>query len=239
MREIVLDTETTGLDAANGDRIVEIGCVETLNGIPTGQIYHAYINPERPMTDAAFGVHGLTDAFLADKPVFQAIADDFLAFIGDARLVIHNAEFDVQFLNAELQRIGYPLLAADRLVDTLVLARRKHPGTGNSLDALCQRYRIDNSSRTRHGALLDAEILAEVYAELCGGRQASLVLDSEVTAARRSAPIPYPPRPLPLAPRLSAAEIAAHAQFIAELGTHALWHRFIQQPRTAAALQRA
>jgi DNA polymerase-3 subunit epsilon len=237
MREIILDTETTGLDAANGDRIVELGCVETLNGIPTGQTYHAYLNPQRPMTDAAFSVHGLTEAFLADKPVFQAIADDFLTFIGNARLVIHNAEFDLQFLNAELQRIGYPLLPADRIVDTLVLARRKHPGAGKSLDALCQRYRIDNSSRIRHGALLDAEILAEVYAELCGGRQASLVLDSEVTANRRSAPIIYPPRPSPLAPRLSALEIAAHAQFVAELGPHAVWHRF--GALAAAALHRA
>jgi DNA polymerase-3 subunit epsilon len=229
MREIILDTETTGLDAVNGDRIVEIGCVEILNGIPTGQTYHVYLNPERGMTSAAFDVHGLSQAFLADKPVFRAVADELLAFIGDARLVIHNAEFDIQFLNVELQRLGRRPIGMDRVVDTLLMARRKHPGAGNSLDALCQRYRIDNSARIRHGALLDAEILAEVYAELCGGRQAALILDSEVTAARRAAVAIYAPRPAALPARLSQEIIAAHANFIAEIGDKAVWHKFFQR----------
>jgi DNA polymerase III subunit epsilon len=235
MREIILDTETTGLDPANGDRIVEIGCIETLNGISTGQTFHVYLNPERAITTAAFDVHGLSQAFLNDKPLFHIIADDLLTFIGDARLVIHNAEFDVQFLNAELQRIGRPPITMDRVVDTLLLARRKHPGASNSLDALCQRYSIDNSSRTRHSALLDAEILAEVYAELSGGRQAAMILDSEVTAARRSAAIVYQARPSPLPPRLTAAVAAAHASFIAEMGATAVWHLYLSTSAAAGA----
>jgi DNA polymerase III subunit epsilon len=223
MREIILDTETTGLDPVNGDRIVEIGCLETLNGIATGQTFHAYLNPEREMTDAAFDVHGLSQAFLSDKPVFRVVVDDLLAFIGDARLVIHNAEFDVQFLNAELQRVGRPPIAMDRVVDTLLMARRKHPGASNSLDALCQRYRIDNSMRNRHGALLDAEILAEVYAELSGGRQAAMILDSKITVARRSAAVIYQARATQLPPRLTQKAAASHASFVAELGDKALW----------------
>jgi DNA polymerase-3 subunit epsilon len=226
MREIILDTETTGLDPVNGDRIVEIGCIEMLNGIATGQSFHVYLNPEREMTAAAFDVHGLSQAFLTDKPLFRTVADELLGFLGDARLVIHNAEFDVQFLNMELQRIGRPTIAMDRVVDTLVMARRTHPGASNSLDALCQRYRIDNSARTRHGALLDAEILAEVYAELSGGRQAAMILDSEITAARRSAAIAYQARPSPLPPRLRDEAIASHAAFIAEMSDKAIWQSY-------------
>ena len=160
MREIVLDTETTGLDPLRGDRLVEIGCVEIVNRFVTGQVFHRYINPERPMSPEAFAVHGLSDAFLADKPVFRQVAEEFLAFIGDDPLVIHNASFDMGFLNAELKRMKKGSLAADRVIDTLAIARRKHPGQQNSLDALCARYGIDNSRRSRHGALLDAEILA-------------------------------------------------------------------------------
>ena len=176
MREIVLDTETTGLDPARGDRIVEIGCVEIVNRFLTGRIFHRYINPERNMPAEAFAVHGLSEAFLADKPVFKAIVDEFLDFIGDAPLVAHNASFDANFINHELKRLGKEPVAPARVIDTLQIARRRHPGQQNSLDALCARYGIDNSRRTKHGALLDAEILAEVYAELSGGKQSSLSL---------------------------------------------------------------
>src|SRR5918992_3682117 len=180
LREIVLDTETTGTDPA-GDRIVEIGCVELVNYIPTGRTYHVYVNPQRPVSQGAFEVHGLSDGFLADKPVFAAIAPDFMEFVRDARLVIHNAAFDIGFLNAELGRCGHPAFVLDKAACTLTLARRKHPSAPNNLDALCPRYSIDNSRRTKHGALLDAEILAEVYIELIGGKQAGLDL---VFAAR-------------------------------------------------------
>src|SRR5919107_1248929 len=171
LREIVLDTETTGTDHAKGDRVIEIGCVELLNHIPTGKTYHVYINPQYPVSAGAFAVHGLSDDFLADKPVFAAIADGFMSFIGDARLVIHNAPFDIGFLNAEFARTGHKAFNLSDVVDTLTMARRKHPGAANNLDALCSRYGIDNSRRTKHGALLDAEILAEVYIELIGGKQ--------------------------------------------------------------------
>ena len=171
MREIVFDTETTGLDPAAGHRIVEIGCVEILNTIPTGQTFHFYLDPERDMPEEAFRVHGLSTEFLTGKPKFAEIAEKFLAFVGDAMLVAHNAEFDLRFVNAELAALGHPLLGSDRIVDTLALARRRHPGAPNSLDALCLRYGIDTSRRTKHGALLDSEILAEVYAELTGGRR--------------------------------------------------------------------
>jgi DNA polymerase III subunit epsilon len=233
LREVVLDTETTGVDAANGDRIVEIGCVELLNHIPTGRSYHAYLNPQRPMSAGAFNVHGLSDSFLADKPVFAAIAGTFEAFIAGARLVIHNAAFDVGFINAEFGRLGRPAVLGDVVVDTLALARRKHPGASNSLDALCGRYGIDNSRRTKHGALLDAEILAEVYIELIGGKQANLGL---VPAGSRLAarpiglagtPLPHPAlRPAPLPQRLTPAERAAHAAFIASLGDAAVWRDY-------------
>eukprot|EP01037_Dinobryon_pediforme_P041349 gene41349-51043_t len=172
MREIVLDTETTGLEAMGGDRVVEIGCVELFNHIPTGQIFHKYINPERSMPREAFNVHGLSDEFLKDKPKFRQVGPEFASFIAGARLVIHNASFDVGFLNAEFARLGIPAIGPELVVDTLQLARRRHPAGPNSLDALCSRYGIDNTKRVRHGALLDAELLAEVYIELIGGKQA-------------------------------------------------------------------
>ncbi len=179
MREIVLDTETTGFEPEEGHRLVEIGCVEVIHQIPTGNTYHIYLNPEREMPEDAYRIHGLSDEFLADKPLFIEVAGDFLDFIGDAPLVIHNAAFDMMFLNAELKRINKPLLPQDRAVDTLDMARRRYPGAPASLDALCRRFEIDNTSRTLHGALLDAELLAEVYLELLGGRQRGLGLSGE------------------------------------------------------------
>ena len=224
MREIVLDTETTGLDALRGDRLVEIGCVEMFNHMPTGQTYHVYLNPERDMPQEAFAVHGLSSEFLADKPLFAAVAEKFLAFIGDAPLVIHNAMFDIGFINAELDRIKRPAIPRERLVDTLTLARRKHPGVSNRLDDLCSRYAIDNSRRTKHGALLDAELLAEVYLELIGARQASLILLDTARAATASwGGRNARPRPMPLPPRISEAEVAAHEAFVATLGDEAVW----------------
>ncbi|RMF09710.1 MAG: DNA polymerase III subunit epsilon, partial [Alphaproteobacteria bacterium] len=174
MREIVFDTETTGLDPAQGDRLVEIGCVELYNLVPTGKTFHVYINPERDMPQAAYEVHGLSEAFLRDHPVFAEVAADFLDFIGDATLVAHNAEFDMKFINAELTRLGFPPIGNDRVIDTLAIARRNFPGSPATLDALCKRFGIDNSARTKHGALLDAELLADVYLELRGGRQVGL-----------------------------------------------------------------
>ncbi len=235
MREIVLDTETTGLDPATGDRIVEIGCVELLNRIPTGANYHVYINPERDMPEGAFRVHGLSSEFLSDKPKFAEVADEFLAFIGDDALVIHNAAFDVGFIDHELGRIGHPKIGRERVVDTLMLARRKNPGGQASLDALCARYGIDNSKRTKHGALLDSEILAEVYLELLGGRQATLglsQLDAKAAAARGQA---VARRPAPLAPRLTEAEVAAHLAFVATLGGTPLWREYLAEPDAVAA----
>lgn len=225
IREIILDTETTGLDPATGDRVVEIGAVELLNHLPTGRTFHVYINPERDMPKEAEAVHGLSSAFLSDKPVFAAIAQDFLDFIDDAALVIHNASFDMAFLNAELGFLRLGPIPPERVIDTLHIARQKHPGSANSLDALCRRYGIDNSKRTKHGALLDSELLAEVYLELIGGRQTALVL--EATATKRAttvvaAQITFQ-RPAPLPSRLSEEERAAHAAFVAALGEHALW----------------
>lgn len=225
IREIVLDTETTGLDPA-GDRLVEIGGVELVNHIPTGATFHVYINPDRPMSQGAFEVHGLSEAFLADKPRFDDVADGFLDFVADARLVIHNAAFDMGFINTELKRSGRRTIGPAQVVDTLALARRRHPAGPNSLDALCARYGVDASVRTKHGALLDSELLAAVYIELIGGRQADLALDDgrgvevfagalETSAARR--------RPQPLPPRLTDAERAAHAAFVATFGDKALW----------------
>jgi DNA polymerase-3 subunit epsilon len=225
LREVILDTETTGLDPANGDRVVEIGAIELLNHLPTGRTFHVYINPERDMPKEAEAVHGLSTAFLRDKPVFAAIAQDFLDFIGDATLIIHNASFDVAFLNAELAFLRLPPLLPERVVDTLHIARQKHPGSANSLDALCRRYGIDNSRRTKHGALLDSELLAEVYLELIGGRQTTLVLEAsrvKKTTMVVSAPIDLQ-RPTPLPPRLTAAEREAHAAFVIGLGENALW----------------
>ena len=234
MREIVLDTETTGLDPLRGDRLVEIGCVEMLNRMPTGQTYHVYINPERDMPAEAFAVHGLSAEFLSTKPLFHEIVDEFIAFIGDAPLVIHNASFDISFINAELDRIKRPAIPRERLVDTLLLARRKHPGVSNRLDDLCSRYAIDNSHRTKHGALLDAELLAEVYIDLIGARQSQLVLASEGEEIRVSAlgEAPRRQRQIPLVPRITEAERDAHRAFIATLGDKAIWNEFL--PAAAA-----
>ena len=214
MREIVLDTETTGLDPAQGDRIVEIGCVELVNHLPTGRTWHAYINPEREVPADAFAVHGLSTEFLRDKPSFGAIVEDFLGFVEEAPLVIHNGAFDMAFLNAELARCDRPRLGLERLVDTLDIARRRFPNAPNSLDALCRRFGIDSSARTRHGALIDCELLAAVYLELIGGRQPGLGLMERAAATlRAAAPVDRPPRP----PRPHAAtpeELAAHAAFL-------------------------
>jgi DNA polymerase III subunit epsilon len=228
MREIVLDTETTGFEPDEGDRIVEIGAVELLNHMPTGKTYHQYINPQRSMPEGAFAVHGLGDDFLRDKPVFADIAQGFIDFIGDAKLVIHNASFDMKFLNAELGWVNRPALAVDRATDTLAMARRKFPGSPASLDALCRRFGIDNSARTLHGALLDSEILAEVYLELIGGRQPDFALGGQTqtnTPGHRQSDWRPRPRPVPLAPKLTTEESAAHFAFIAKLGDGALWSK--------------
>lgn len=228
MREIVLDTETTGLDPETGDRIVEIGAVELRGHVPTGNTYHQYINPERAVPQEAIDVHGLTDDFLRDKPIFRDIASAFTAFIGDAKLVIHNASFDMKFLNAELKWAGLPRIETDRATDTLEIARRKFPGSPASLDALCRRFSIDNSTRTLHGALLDSEILAEVYLELIGGRQPDLVLaPSRQMPAGQVEPTIWRPQPrrAPLPPRLTDEEKAAHAEFVEKLGAASLWKR--------------
>ena len=228
MREIVLDTETTGFEPETGDRIVEIGAIELLNHLPTGNTYHQYINPERSMPAGAFEVHGLGDDFLRDKPVFKAVARDFLAFIGDAVLVIHNASFDMKFLAAELKWAGLAPIPMERAIDTVAIARRKFPGSPASLDALCRRFGVDNSVREKHGALLDSELLAEVYLELIGGRQPDLVLSSgpkTATTAGETDWVPRP-RPVPLPPRLTDAEAAAHAALVAELGDKAIWARY-------------
>jgi DNA polymerase III subunit epsilon len=222
MREIVLDTETTGLDPVAGHRVVELGCVELVNMVATGKTFHVYFNPEMIMPAGAQDIHGLSDEFLADKPLFADQVDAFLEFIGDAQLVIHNATFDIGFLNAELARVSRPKLA-NPYVDTVTMARRKFPGQRASLDALCERFGIDNSSRTKHGALLDSELLAEVYLELSGGRQRDLGLAPEIAAQARvaggTAFVVRPARPH----AASAAELAAHALFVKKLGDDALW----------------
>jgi len=229
MREIILDTETTGLDPLRGDRLVEIGCVEIFNRMPTGQTFHRHINPERDMPAEAYAVHGLSTEFLADKPLFADVAEAFLEFIADTPLVIHNASFDISFINAELDRIKRPPVARERLVDTLLLARRKHPGVSNRLDDLCSRYAIDNSRRTKHGALLDAELLAEVYIDLIGARQSQLILASDISDIRAgfSGEMPRRQRAEPLAPRLTEADRIAHRAFIATLGDKPIWSEFL------------
>ena len=235
MREIVLDTETTGLDPFQGHRVVEIGCIELLNRFPTGKTFHCYLNPERDMPTEAFSVHGLSTDFLKDKPSFIEVAEDLLNFFGDSPLVIHNAAFDLAFINAELERIGGSPLARERLLDTLLLARRKHPAGPNRLDDLCTRYGIDNSRRSKHGALLDAEILAEVYLELIGARQAQLGLGEtgDSGAATRRIDIAVRLRPSPLPPRLTPTEQAAHYLFVQTLGAGAIWQDY-RRPFTVA-----
>jgi DNA polymerase-3 subunit epsilon len=232
MREIVLDTETTGFDAVNGDRLVEIGCIELWNHIPTGKNFQRYLNPERDMPDAAFQIHGLSNGFLADKPKFAEVAEDFLAFIGDSPLIIHNAEFDLKFINVELERSGRIAVPAARAVDTVPMARRKFPGAPASLDALCKRFNIDNSIRTLHGALLDAQLLAEVYLELLGGRQAGLglvaeieiaVTDLDFTGGRRGTAAGLEITIRPARPHAaSPEELAAHQAFLAKI-PNAIW----------------
>jgi len=236
MREIVFDTETTGLDPANGHRVIEIGCIEILNVIPTGQSFHVYIDPERDMPEEAFRVHGISAEFLKGKKVFAEIAADFLNFIGDGILVAHNAEFDMRFINAEFAMLGLPPIGPERVVDTLAIARRRHPGVSNSLDALCQRYGIDNSRRNKHGALLDAEILAEVYAELSGGRQANLLLGGPNQAGGKIAEGLLKVRPEPFPSAIEAAEVMAHWAFIKTLGEKAIWHSY-KLPEPASELK--
>lgn len=220
MREVILDTETTGLDPRQGHRLVEIGCLELINHMPTGAQYHVYLNPERDMPAEAFAIHGLSGEFLGDKPKFAEAVEEFLAFLGDAKLVIHNAEFDLRFLNAELDRLGFPAIPTSRGVDTVAIARRKFPGAPASLDALCRRFAIDNSARTKHGALLDAELLAEVYLELIGGRQPGLGLVAGPVMAA-TAVVAAAVRP-PRIHQPSAEELARHAAFIAGM-KQAIW----------------
>ena len=242
MREIVMDTETTGFDPFSGDRLVEIGCIELYNHVPTGRTYHQYINPERGMPDEAFGVHGIGpdiltparparpgEVTLLDKPLFAVVAQAFLDFIGDAKLVIHNASFDMKFLNAELGWVNLPQLPWEQAVDTLAIARKKFPGSPASLDALCRRFNIDNSTRTLHGALLDSEILAEVYLELIGGRQPDFALSHQTdTSSGSNAGSSWraQARPEKLPGRLTEKETAAHAAFVEAMGDGAMWNKF-------------
>ncbi|MDD7909532.1 DNA polymerase III subunit epsilon [Pseudovibrio exalbescens] len=234
MREISFDTETTGLNPLDGDRLVEIGGVELINFIPTGRVYHVYINPERDMPEGAFRVHGLSEEFLSDKPKFAEIAQEFLDFVGDGRLVIHNAPFDMGFINMELGRCGLPNIPNEQVLDTLTMARRKYPTGSASLDALCSRFGIDNSKRTKHGALLDAELLAEVYLELNGGKQRDLILSDEddqyegedgggprqrKPAKQRSAPLVHMP---------TEAELKAHADFLAGMKGEPMWNKYLK-----------
>jgi len=234
LREIVLDTETTGTDAKGGDRLIEIGCVELINHVQTGQSFHRFVNPQRAVSAGAFGVHGISDAFLADKPPFADIVADFVAFCGDSRLVIHNAPFDVGFLNMEYGRLGPAapaLIDLAAVVDTLVMARRRHPGAANNLDALCNRYGIDTARRTKHGALLDAQILAEVYVELLGGKQTSLGLavaeDVRTVGVVDGPDDAVPIAPIPSRSRLTRAEREGHAAFVATLGPSAIWRDYL------------
>jgi len=233
MREIIFDTETTGLDPKTGDRMVEIGCVEMIDRVQTGRVYHAYYNPERDMPAGAEAVHGLSSSFLSAKPLFAEQVEDLLEFIEDSPLVAHNAGFDFGFLNAELELCGHPIVAMDRMIDTVALARKRHPGAKLSLDALCTRYGIDRSHRVKHGALLDAELLAQVYVELTGGRQIGLELASDTASAggtglpssaanltkvpdrKRRAPRPHVPSP---------SELARHAEFMANI-ENPIWSR--------------
>lgn len=228
MREIVLDTETTGFDPEQGDRIVEIGAVELHNHMPTGNTYHQYINPMRSMPQGAFEVHGLGDEFLRSKPVFSKIAQGFLDFIGDSKLIIHNAAFDMKFLNAELKKVNLPTLPWEQALDTLAIARKKFPGSPASLDALCRRFNIDTSARVLHGALLDSEILAEVYLELIGGRQPDFGLGSAAVSQKNTTDAGQArvgARPTPLPSRLTKEEAAAHDAFVKEMGDGALWSK--------------
>jgi len=234
LREIVLDTETTGTEARNGDRLIEIGCVELINHVQTGETFHRLINPQRAVSEGAFGVHGISDAMLADKPVFAEVVDAFVAFCRDSRLVIHNAPFDVGFLNMEFARLGpaapKPIVLED-VVDTLLLARRKHPGAANNLDALCNRYGVDTTRRVKHGALLDAQILAEVYVELLGGKQTTLglsIAEPAETVALGALNDSGPVGPRPIRSRLTEGERLRHDSFVESLGTNAVWREYME-----------
>jgi DNA polymerase III subunit epsilon len=226
IREIILDTETTGLSPRDGHRLVEIGAVELIDHLPSGQTFHVYLDPQRDMPKEAEAIHGLSSAFLKGKPLFGAVADDFLTFVGDSVLIIHNASFDMTFINAELLAVGKPAIAMTQVIDTLALAKQKHPMASNSLDALCKRYGVDASRRTKHGALLDSELLAEVYLELIGGRQTALGLATP-TAAKTKLNIVTGgvarARPNPLPPRLTEIERLAHANLVKDLGEKSLW----------------
>lgn len=242
MREIVFDTETTGLDPNTGDRLVEIGCIELVNRFPSGRTFHCYYNPERDMPEAAFNVHGLSSDFLKDKPLFSHKVEELIEFLGDAPLIAHNAMFDLGFLNAELGRAKKAVVSRERLIDTLMLARRKHPGGSNRLDDLCARYKIDNSKRIKHGALLDAELLAEVYIELIGARQTTLGLATVAVGVveTRTVSATLLTRPAPLAPRVTDAERAAHREFVATLGDEAIWKKYLPaEPPAEAPAERA
>jgi DNA polymerase III subunit epsilon len=232
VREIIFDTETTGLSATD-DRLVEIGCVEIVDLIPTGKTFHTYINPRHPVNPAAFRVHGLSNAFLSDKPTFTRIADRFLKFIGDSPLVAHNANFDVGFINAELQRISLDPLK-NEIIDTLALSREKRPGAKHTLDALCSHFGIDNTRRKKHGALLDSELLAEVYVELRGGRQMTM----DVVSDEEPSTVVFKParqRPTPLVSRVTDQDRAAHREFVASLGDKAIWNEYLAAKEAAAA----
>lgn len=232
MREIVLDTETTGLDPQDGHRIVEIGAVELYNHVPTGNVYHQYINPLITMPDQAFAIHGLSDEFLSDKPKFSEIAKEFLDFIGSAKLVIHNAAFDIKFINAELKRIEEEEITFDRATDTLAIARKKFPGSPASLDSLCRRFKIDNSARVVHGALLDSQILAEVYLELVGGKQPDFALNIANVSNENNNSIFQENRTRvrkeKLKSRLTTEEKANHENFIKELGITSMWSKILK-----------
>jgi DNA polymerase-3 subunit epsilon len=233
MREIILDTETTGLNPNGGDRLIEIGCIELINRIPSGREFHRFINPQRDVPAEAEAVHGLSTAFLKDKPLFADVAGEFLEFIASDAIVIHNASFDVGFLNFELGRLALDAITMDRVTCTLQLARRRHPAGPNSLDALCKRYGIDNTKRTKHGALVDSLLLAEVYIELLGVRQAAFVdfaADTNTPLGAELAPLQRATaaqRPAPLPSRLSPELEAAHAAFVETLGEAAIWRRFL------------
>jgi DNA polymerase III subunit epsilon len=232
MREIVFDTETTGLRPEEGERIIEIGAVELVNRFPTGEFFHVYINPQgRKVHPDALNIHGISDSFLADKPDFNTIAPQFLSFISDAVLVAHNASFDMGFINAELARIDNDPIPYERVIDTLALARRKHPMGPNSLDALCSRYNIDNSHRSKHGALLDSELLAEVFIEMTGGRQATLVLEEEIDVTQLTiagnSRAKHKPRPQPPGIRITEIEKQKHRKFIDEQIDKPIWQRYL------------
>jgi DNA polymerase III subunit epsilon len=226
MREIILDTETTGLSPQDGHRLVEIGAVELINHLPTGKTFQIYLNPERDMPSEAEAVHGLSSAFLKDKPLFKQKVAEFLSFIEQSVLIIHNASFDMGFINAELTSVGQQPIGNERVLDTLQMARRKHPMGPNSLDALCRRYGIDNTKRTKHGALMDAELLAEVYLELIGGRQTAMSLNAETKQKAKisaSQSVHIKSRPIKLPERLTDQEKASHALLVGELGNDSLW----------------